>query len=95
MKLTSEAIETTVRQIDVQPVPDDHPVVQQFNILFGDHTFFVDSHGLNIVEPDKPADGMETGRIIRLASWTDETRTKLEKHDPQRSETVVMLGRAA
>ena len=95
MKLTSGAIEKAVQQLDLQPVPDSHPVMQRFNALFGDHTFFIDSQGLNIVEPDEPADGMETGRVVKLASWADAARTKLDQHEPVPSDTVIVLGRAA
>ena len=51
MKLTSAQVERTLSQFEAQAIPDDHPVVPQLNSLFGEHTFFLDSHGLNIVEP--------------------------------------------
>ena len=50
MKLTSAQVERTLSQFETQAIPDDHPVVPQLNSLFGEHTFFLDSHGLNIVE---------------------------------------------
>ena len=51
MKLTSAQVERTLSQLaEGQAIPDSHPVVPQLNELFGDHTFFLDSNGLNIVE---------------------------------------------
>ncbi|TMJ93643.1 MAG: hypothetical protein E6G77_23760 [Alphaproteobacteria bacterium] len=51
MKLTSTQIERTLTQFRGEAIPDNHPVIPQLNSLFGEHTFFLDSHGLNIVEP--------------------------------------------
>ncbi len=56
MKLTSAQIERTLSQFEAQAIPESHPVLTRLNELFGDHTFFVDSDGLSIVEPiDGPA----------------------------------------
>ena len=51
MKLTSAQVERTLGQFEAEAIPDDHPVVPQLNDLFGEHTFFLDSNGLNILEP--------------------------------------------
>ena len=48
MKLTSAQIERTVGQFEGQAIPEDHPVVPQLNDLFGEHTFFLSSTGLNL-----------------------------------------------
>ena len=53
MKLTPARIERTLSQYDARAVPDSHPVMQEFNSLFGEHTFFVDQTGLCIVEPQR------------------------------------------
>ena len=56
MKLTSAQIERTLSQFEAQAIPESHPVLTPLNELFGDHTFFIDSDGLSIVEPiDGPA----------------------------------------
>src|SRR5437016_1000236 len=55
MKLTSAQVERTLTQFRGEAIPDDHPVIPQLNDLFGEHTFFLDSHGLNIVEPAEAA----------------------------------------
>src|SRR5438046_10363547 len=51
MKLTSAQVERTLTQFRGEAIPDNHPVIPQLNSLFGEHTFFLDRHGLNIVEP--------------------------------------------
>lgn len=91
MRLTSEQVEQTLHQFDAQPIPDDHPVVAQLSDLFGDHTFFLDSHGLNVVEPIEPE--AETAAVINIADWSDEDLTRLAPHPPQPTDVVVVLGR--
>jgi hypothetical protein len=76
MKLTSANIKRVVDQIDASAVPEDHPLIGQLNATFGDHTFFLDREGLNIVEPGDGGD-VEAGRIVKLAAWGDERRTPL------------------
>jgi hypothetical protein len=44
MKLTSAQVEQTLTQFEGEVIPDNHPVVPQLNKLFGEHTFFLDSH---------------------------------------------------
>jgi hypothetical protein len=91
MRLTSEQVERALNQFDAQPIPDDHPVVAQLNDLFGDHTYFLDSHGLNVVEPTEPE--AETGKVVNIADWTDEDLTRLAPHPPQPTDVVVVLSR--
>lgn len=96
MKLTSTHIDRTLSQFDAQPIPDNHPAMQQLNRLFGDHTFFVDSNGLNIIEPSEPMEGnLETGQVVKLASWTDDSRATLAPHEREFTDVVVVLGKAA
>jgi hypothetical protein len=94
MKLNSALVEHTLTQIDAQAIPENHPVVGQLNSLFGDHTFFLDANGLNIVEPGGPSDaGAQTGKVVKLAGWSDDKRTSLAPHEPEPTHVVVMLGR--
>jgi hypothetical protein len=51
MKLNSAQVQRTLTQFEAQALPDNHPAVPQLNSLFGDHTFFLDSSGLNVLEP--------------------------------------------
>ena len=92
MKLNSALVERTLNQFDAQAIPENHPVVGQLNSLFGDHTFFLDAQGLNIVEPAGASDsGMETGKVVKLANWSDDKRTSLAPHEPEPTDVVVLL----
>src|SRR5262249_46872745 len=53
MKLNSAQVEQTLTQFEAQVIPEDHPLVPQLNELFGNHTFFLDNNGLNVLEPDE------------------------------------------
>lgn len=92
MRLTSTQVERTLRQFEAQPIPDNHPALAQLNRLFGDHTFFLDSNGLNIVEPAEPQAGVEAGKVVNLASWSDPNFTTLAPHEPESTDVVVALG---
>jgi len=104
MKLTSAQVERALNQFEAQALlqaqalPDDHPAVPQLNKLFGDHTFFLDSDGLHIVEPAEPIAGMQRPRAaamaVKLASWSDEYQTTLAPHAPEPTDVVVVLGAA-
>jgi hypothetical protein len=92
MRLTPEQVERTLDQFDAQAIPEDHPVLPRLNEVFGDHTFFLNSTGLNVVEPTEPASGADTGVVFNLADWSDEDLTKLAPHPPQATEVMVVLG---
>ena len=92
MRLTSAQVERTLSQFDAQAIPEDHPVMAQLSDLFGDHTFFLNPNGLKVVEPVDPAVESETGKVVNLADWTDESLTRLAPHPPQVTEIVVVLG---
>jgi hypothetical protein len=93
MKLTSAQVRDTLTQYQGQPIPEDHQLVPPLNDRYGDHTFFLDDNGLNIVEPDSgPAhDASQAARVVNLASWSDAKRTKLVAHEPEPTETLVEL----
>jgi hypothetical protein len=67
MKLTSAQIERTLSQFKAQAIPESHPLLPRLND--GDHTFFLDSNGLNIVEPTaEPAAGRtQAARVVNVA----------------------------
>jgi hypothetical protein len=94
MKLTSTQIERTLSQFEAKALPDSHPVVPQLNELFGDHTFFLDNNGLNIVEPtaNAPEAAAQAGVIVNIANWGDPNLTSLAPHEPEVTGTVVELG---
>jgi hypothetical protein len=92
MKLNSAQVERALSQFEAHAIPDDHPMVPRLNELFGDHTFFLDSHGLNVVEPRDGGDAdAQEGTVVNLANWSDSKLTSLAPHTPQPTEIVVML----
>jgi hypothetical protein len=94
MKLTSAQVDRTLSQFEAQALPDSHPMIPRLNELFGDHTFFLDSNGLNIVEPagEGPRAGVQAGRVVNLANWSDANLTKLATHEPEPTDSIVELG---
>ncbi|MBR0692581.1 hypothetical protein [Bradyrhizobium lablabi] len=92
MKLNSEQVKRTMTQMEAQVLPDDHPAVAQLNSVFGEHTFFVDTSGLKVLEPAQTPD-MEgkTGEIVSLAEWSDPTLTSLRPHEPEPTGVIVVL----
>jgi hypothetical protein len=99
MKLTSTQVERTLSQFDAQAIPDTHPVIPQLNSMFGDHTFFLNDDGLNIVEPSAKAEqgaqkveqGAHEGMVVNLASWSQANPSALEPHEPEATDVVVTL----
>jgi hypothetical protein len=92
MRLNSEWVERTLAQYPARLVPENDPVVPKLIDMFGDHTFFLDGNGLNIVEPaEPPRDGVQAGRVIELAHWTDARPPKLVPHDPEPTDLVIEL----
>jgi hypothetical protein len=96
MKLQREGVAYVLSQFEADAVPADHPLEKRLVAIFGDHTFFLDGGGLKIIEPNDSADGSaETGRVVELASWVDEERTKLLPHEREATDIVVTLSKAA
>jgi len=92
MKMNSAQIKQTLHQFDAQAIPAEHPAMPQLERLFGGHTFFLDSEGLNIVEPvEAEQNDRQRGVVVNLANWTDETKASLEPHEPESTELVVDL----
>jgi hypothetical protein len=88
MKLNSAQVEQTLTQFEARVIPDDHPLVAELNELFGDHTFFLDSNGLNVVEQNERAGA---GTVVNLANWGDAQWTSLLPHEPEPTKVVVTL----
>lgn len=92
MKLNSMQIERTLRQFPSEAIPADHPVMPQLTQLFGDHTYFLDSDGLNIVEPaGQGAQDGQLGVVVCLADWIDGGTAQLAPHPPEATDVVVKL----
>jgi hypothetical protein len=91
MRLTTAEVERTLRQFEAEAIPDNHPVVPQLYELFGDHTFFLDRNGLNIVEPAEPDQaGTQAGKIVNLADWS--SADGLVPHEPEGTDISIVLG---
>ena len=98
MKMNSAQIEQTLHklnaeELNAEAIPAGHPMLSQLERLFGEHTYFLDSNGLNIVEPveTEQSDG-RLGVVVKVATWTDATAESLQPHKPEMTELVVDLG---
>jgi len=91
MKLTSIQVEQTLSQIRAEAIPDDDPVVPELSDLFGDHTFFIDDNGLNIVEPIETGGRLQSAQVVNVADWRDADMTKLAAHEPEPTNVFVTL----
>ena len=93
MKLTSTQIEQTLGQFEAEPIPEDHPMVPQLNEVFGEHTYFVNSDGLIILEPAVSGlAGVQSAKVVNLGEWSDDAPSALELHEPETTDLVVTLG---
>jgi hypothetical protein len=94
MKLSSAQVQRTLGQFEARVIPAEHPVIAQLNDLFGEHTFFLDQHVLNIVEPVEAAEpAAECAEVVNLARWSDDdSRSGLELHEPAATDILVTLG---
>ena len=94
MKLNSSQTEQALSQFQAEVLPDDHPAQKQLSSIYGDHTFFLDGSGLNVLEPAEEAETEgRTGEIVNLASWSDATLTNLRPHEPEPTGILVVLER--
>jgi hypothetical protein len=92
MKLNSAQVKQTMRQLDAQVLPDEHPAMAQLNSMFGEHTFFVDESGLKILEPTPSLEAeREIGEVVSLADWGDSELTRLRAHDPEPTGEIVVF----
>ena len=92
MKLSAKQTTRAADEIGAQPVPEDHPVVTQLTRIYGDHTFFLDGNGVEIIEATRPeADADNEACVVKLASWTDDDRTRLTPHEPEATDVMVIL----
>jgi hypothetical protein len=91
MKLNSAQVEQALAQFEAHVIPEDHPVVPTLNELFGDHTFFLDDNGLNVIEQKESSQpGVSAGTVVKVADWNEQL-TSLAPHEPEPTEVVVML----
>ncbi len=92
MKLNSTQVEQILGQFEAKALPDDHPLVSKLSKLFGDHTFFLNSNGLNVVEPNENTQaGRHAGTVVNIANWGDSDFSSLAPHEPELTDITVML----
>ena len=96
MKMNSAQIEQTLHKLNAQEfkaeaIPAGHPMMSQLERLFGDHTYFLDSNGLSIVEPLEPENDARLGVVVNLACWADDRAESLQPHAPETTELVIDL----
>jgi hypothetical protein len=91
MQLTSAQVERTLSQFEAEAIPENHPVIPQLTRLFGEHTFFLDRQGLNILEPAEsaPASDVRACKVVYLARWNDADPPSLEPHEPKATDTII------
>ena len=87
MKLNSQLVERTLSQIPAEVITDDHPSLPELKGLFGDHTFFLDASGLNIIE--RSEEKAQTGKVVNLANWDDADPPHLVRHMPKLTDLVI------
>jgi hypothetical protein len=99
MKLSTARIQRTLHQLEEQTafqetlmIGEDSPLKPKLSELYGDHTFFLDSDGIHIVEPTETRSSVPSGKVVKLATWKDSKRTALTPHRPQATDIVVVLG---
>ena len=92
MKLNDQQIEQALNQFKAETIPSEHPVIQELERLYGDHTYFLDGNGLNIVEPLEP-DMLagQRGVVVNLANWANTSASSLQPHEPEATEFLVDL----
>jgi hypothetical protein len=96
MRLTPAQIKQATSQFEAQHVPEESRLAPELNRVFGDHTFFLGNSGLHIVDAVEATEtGTQTGRIVKLATWTDSHHTTLAPHNPEFTDVVIELDKAA
>jgi hypothetical protein len=92
MKMDSAQIERTLDQFEGELVPEDSPVLPQLKRIFGDHTYFLDQSGHNIVEPaETDHKHVRRGVVVNIADWADTGSQSLAPHAPEKTGLVVLF----
>ena len=82
MKLNAVQLRKVEEEFGVESIPEEEPVSSDLKEAFGDHTFFLDADGLNIVEL-KVFPESSIGNVVKVASWLSDEQTKLLRHEPE------------
>ncbi len=92
MKLDINQIGRIESLMGINPMPDDHPGMEDFSAAFGEHTFYLSEEGLVIWEwlEGPETDGLPIVAVI-LAGWVDEKKSSLTSHQPRITEIILPL----
>ena len=82
MKLNAVQLRKVEEQFGVEAIPEEDSVTSDLKEAFGDHTFFLDADGLNIVEPNVFPES-SIGHVVKVASWSSDEQTELLRHEPE------------
>ncbi len=82
MKLNAGQLRKVEEQFGVEAIPEDDHVIPDLKEAFGDHTYFLDTDGLNIVELNVYSES-STGNVVKIASWSSDEQTELMRHEPE------------
>ncbi len=82
MKLNAVQLQKVEEQFGVEAIPEEDPVTSELKEAFGDHTFFLDADGLNIIEPNVFPES-SIGKVVKVASWSSDEQTELLRHEPE------------
>jgi len=92
MKLTASQVERAANQLDARPIPENSRMSPELKRVFGDHSFFLTSSGLHFIEPAEADDATPaTGRLVKIASWTNTEHNELAPHEPEVTDAIVEL----
>lgn len=95
MKLNSQQAAAVKRAMSVDPIDEENPAMEPLKSTFGDHTFYVVTEGLFVLEPmNDPGHPGEPAQFVRIATWTDDQMNALQPVEPQQTNTVVDLAEA-
>lgn len=95
MKLNSRQIASVKQELSLDPLEEENPAMEALRDTFGDHTFYVGTDGLFVIEPaNDPTHRSEPAHFVLVAAWTDEQRTALQPVPQQATELVVDLATA-
>ena len=92
MKLNSNQIAAVKQDLSADPLEEENPAMASLRQAFGDHTFYVGSEGLFVVEPvEDDAHPGEPAQLVLVAAWTDEEKKALQPVPPQQTAKIVDL----
>jgi hypothetical protein len=92
MKLNDQQIAAVKASVNIDAIDAENPAVPELVKAFGDHTFFVVTEGLFILEEvDNPELPGTPAEFILVAGWANEEKSALQGVRPTPSNTIIDL----